>query len=357
MQVKSKLKEYVVEQETTLDFFEGLVQMENAQFVIDKNVYKIYQEFFAKIQIEHLTIIEALEENKVIETVLNICEKMTEIPAKRNAKLIAVGGGIIQDLAGFAANIIYRGIQWYFVPTTLLAASDSCIGGKTSVNYKKYKNLLGTFYPPDKIYICPVFFGSLSEHDFKSGLGEVIKFNIMEGEAGLESIEQNIDKLLNRESDVVHEFVKTSLEFKKKFIEIDEFDRGERIKLNFAHTFGHAIEVITDYEIPHGTAVAIGMIMADYISYRRNFLSKDIMNRSERVLLKVIDIKLELLKQPLEMYIKVIKKDKKQIDNALTCVLITNYGSISELSVVHDLAESEIGAAINYFISLYKMKG
>lgn len=103
MQVKSKLKEYVVEQETTLDFFEGLVQMENAQFVIDKNVYKIYQEFFAKIQIEHLTIIEALEENKVIETVLNICEKMTEIPAKRNAKLIAVGGGIIQDLAGFAA--------------------------------------------------------------------------------------------------------------------------------------------------------------------------------------------------------------------------------------------------------------
>ena len=141
MQVKSKLKEYVVEQETTLDFFEGLVQMENAQFVIDKNVYKIYQEFFAKIQIEHLTIIEALEENKVIETVLNICEKMTEIPAKRNAKLIAVGGGIIQDLAGFAANIIYRGIQWYFVPTTLLAASDSCIGGKTSVNYKKYKKL------------------------------------------------------------------------------------------------------------------------------------------------------------------------------------------------------------------------
>ena len=134
------------------------------------------------------------------------------------------------------------------------------------MNYKKYKNLLGTFYPPDKIYICAKFFETLSERDYKSGLGEVVKFNIMAGLEGLENIAANITALLERESNTVNIFVKNSLNFKKKFIEIDEFDKGERIKLNFAHTFGHAIEVVTNYEIPHGTAVAIGMIMANSVS-------------------------------------------------------------------------------------------
>lgn len=206
---------------------------------------------------------------------------MTEIPAKRNAHLISIGGGIIQDITGFVANVLYRGIFWTFIPTTLLASCDSCIGGKTSLNYKKYKNLLGTFYPPDEIFICPKFFKTLTDKDFKSGLGEVVKFNIMAGPNGLANIENNIEKLLLRDEDCLNEFVRSSLSFKKDFIEIDEFDRGERIKLNFAHTFGHAIETVTGYEIPHGTAVAIGMIMADYIAVKRGLLDADISKREK----------------------------------------------------------------------------
>ena len=238
MIIHSKFKDYEVHMESNFDFLRELSQTPNAEFVIDEKVYGLYKTYFKEIPEERLFLVEATEEHKVIETALAICEKMTEIPAKRNAHLVSVGGGIIQDITGFVANVLYRGIPWTFVPTTLLASCDSCIGGKTSLNYKKYKNLLGTFYPPDALHICPGFFQTLSERDFESGLGEVVKFNIMAGEHGLKNIEDNIDRLLARDEDCLKQFVYSSLEFKKGFIEVDEFDRGERIKLNFAHTFG-----------------------------------------------------------------------------------------------------------------------
>lgn len=357
MKIKSHLKQYEVIIEENLNFLEELIQVNNVKFVIDKNVYELYGSKLKKINEEDCILIEATEENKIIETALKICEKLTEIPAKRNSTLISIGGGIIQDITGFVANITYRGINWIFVPTTLLSACDSCIGGKTSLNYKKYKNLLGTFYPPDEIHICSDFFKSLSERDYKSGLGEIIKFNIMAGEKKLHNIEDNIDKLLKRDGETIHKFVMTSLNFKKDFIEVDEFDKGERIKLNFAHTFGHAIEVITEYEIPHGTAVAIGMIMADHISYKRGFLSEKFIGHSEKILLKVIDINIKCLEKPLEEYIIAIKKDKKQVDDSLTAVLISNYGEKGELSVVHDIEKIEIKNAVSHFIKLYKARG
>ncbi len=354
MFVKSKFKDYEVVFENDIHFFSELIQTKDAEFVVDKKVYELYEAQLSAIPKESLVLIEASEENKIIDTALNICEKITAIPAKRNATLISIGGGIIQDITGFVANIMYRGIHWIFVPTTLLAACDSCIGGKTSLNYKKFKNLLGTFYPPDKIHICPQMFQTLSDRDFKSGLGEVIKFNIMAGENGLEDIEANVESLLSRDPAIINRFVEKSLSFKKSFIEIDEFDRGERIKLNFAHTFGHAIEVITEYVIPHGTAVAIGMIMANHIAYNRNWLQADVKNRSEQVLLKVIDIDVSLLEKPLEKYMEAIRKDKKQVGDSLTAVLISKYGEVGELTVVHDVSQKEIQDAIVYFINLYK---
>lgn len=356
MKIKSKFKTYDVVLESGKEFLNDLCNTPNAQFVIDEKVYGLYKGLFQNISSDRLYLVEAVETKKVIDTALDICEKITEIPAKRNASLVSIGGGIIQDITGFVANITYRGINWIFVPTTLLASCDSCIGGKTSLNYKKYKNLLGTFFPPDKIYICSEFFKTLSERDFKSGLGEVVKFNIMAGEDGLVNIENNIEALLEREPDVINRFVETSLSFKKKFIEIDEFDKGERIKLNFAHTFGHAIEVVTEYEIPHGTAVAIGMIMANSISEKRELLSHDIVERSENVLLKVIDINPVLLDKPLSEYLKAIRKDKKQVSDSLTAVLISSYGKTGELSVVHDMTANEVHDAINYFKKLYEAK-
>ncbi len=355
MIIHSKFKDYEVHLENDFAFLESLLSTENTELVIDQKVFDLYPALFAQFPKERLMLIEATEEHKIIDTALEICEKMTEIPAKRNARLVSIGGGIIQDITGFVANILYRGIRWTFVPTTLLSACDSCIGGKTSLNYKKYKNLLGTFYPPDHIYICAPFFNTLSEKDYESGLGEVVKFNIMAGKDGLQRITENIDLLLERKTEVVNRFVRSSLAFKKNFIEIDEFDRGERIKLNFAHTFGHAIEVITEYQIPHGTAVAIGMIMADSISVKRGLLSEETARKAENVLLKVILINVDLLKGEIDGVIDAIRKDKKQTSDALTAVLMTeNKDESKRLVVIHDMSEDEVEYARKYFVEKYE---
>lgn len=352
MIIKSSIKDYKVQIEDSFSFFDTLLSTDNTLFVVDKKLYGLYEkELFCRIPMDKLYLIEALEDNKTIETALSVCEKMTEIPGKRNARLVSFGGGIIQDITGFAANILYRGIHWTFVPTTLLGACDSCIGGKTSLNYKSFKNLLGTFYPPEEIYICPKFFSTLSEKDFESGLGEVVKFNIMSGTAGLKRIESQIGGLLERKPEMLEEFLRTSLAFKKDFIEEDEFDRGVRIHLNFAHTFGHAFETMSKYEIPHGTAVAMGMIVADRVSLYRGCMEESICIRAEQLLKKIIHVDLDGIDWDMDEVVKAIRKDKKQIDDALTCVLMEDD---MKIKVVHDLKREEIERAVGEMLKLLR---
>ncbi len=349
MIIQSSTKNYSVNINEGFEAVEALPIDEKTFVVIDKRVYELYKtRLFINIPPERMYILEALEENKRIETALEICEIMTGIPAKRNLKLISFGGGIVQDVTGFVANILYRGIFWTFFPTTLLAACDSCIGGKTSLNYKKYKNLLGTFYPPDEIHICTPFFQTLSERDFLSGLGEVVKFNVMFGESGIQKMEENIGELLERKEDRLKEFVESSLSFKKTFIEKDEFDRGVRIHLNFAHTFGHAFETISDYVIPHGTAVAMGTIVANRISMARGWLSADQVLRVENVLWKIIHIDTDAISINMDDVIAAIHKDKKQIGTELTAVLMKED---MQLEIVHDVKREEIENAVSYLFS------
>ncbi|MBV7272805.1 3-dehydroquinate synthase [Clostridiaceae bacterium UIB06] len=352
MIIKSSTKEYIVNIEKDFKFVEMLKKKENALFVIDRNLYNLYYRIlFQDIQKEKIYIIEAIETNKTIESALSICEVMTKIPAKRNVHLLSFGGGIVQDITGFVANILYRGISWTFVPTTLLASCDSCIGGKTSLNYKQYKNLLGTFYPPDQIYICSQFFNTLSDYDFKSGLGEIVKFNIMYGEQGITKIENNIEQLLARNKETLDEFVEKSLIFKKGFIEEDEFDKGIRIHLNFAHTFGHAFEAVSNYMIPHGTAVAIGTLVANRISFERGLLKEDIVTRIETIIKKIINVDLLQTSFNLDKIVDAMRKDKKQINDNLTAVLL--YGNM-QLKVYHDLEKKEIKQAISFVSNILK---
>lgn len=352
MIIHSSLKEYVVNMYTDLEKAQNIEINDNVFVVIDKTLYELYGEkVFQYIHPDRIYLLNALEENKTIDTALEICELMTRIPAKRNARLISFGGGIVQDITGFVANILYRGIHWTFYPTTLLAACDSCIGGKTSLNYKEYKNLLGTFYPPDEINICTPFFDTLSERDFKSGLGEVVKFNIMYGEQGILKMENSMDMLLARDRGKIKEFIESSLEFKRKFIEEDEFDKGVRINLNFAHTFGHAFESVSKYAIPHGTAVAMGTIVANRISYMRGWLTAERASRVEKILLKIISIDLDNKVLNMEAIIKAIHKDKKQVGKELTAVLMRDN---MELQIVHDVDKNEIEEAVKYLYNILR---
>lgn len=347
MLIQSATKKYEVSIHSSLDPVKDMAVDEKTFVVIDKQVYELYcGQLFQNIPQDRLYLLEATEVNKVLDTALDICERMTSIPAKRNAKLISLGGGIVQDVTGFAANILYRGIHWTFFPTTLLASCDSCIGGKTSLNYKKFKNLLGTFYPPDSIQICTPFFKTLTERDYQSGLGEVVKFNVMRGEAGIESMEANIGSLLERDDATLLTFVESSLAFKKAFIEQDEFDRGVRIQLNFAHTFGHAFESMSQYAIPHGTAVAMGTIAANRISVSRGWMTEQTAQRIENVLYQIIHIDKQDIAVSMDDIISAIRKDKKQTSSSLTAVLMK--GEDLKLEIVHDVEPGEIEAAVGY---------
>lgn len=354
MIIKSHFKDYNISFPDSLDVLSGYKEEDNSFFVIDQKVYDLYKESFEGIREDRLRFIEALEVNKTIETALEICEQMTAMPSKRNTHLISVGGGIIQDITGFVANVLYRGIEWTFFPSTLLAACDSCIGGKTSLNYKGFKNLIGTFYPPDNIGIYTRFFETLSDKDYYSGLGEVIKFNVMAGRSGIDRIEKDLPEILKRDPDILSRYVKTSLEFKKTFIEEDEFDKGIRILLNYAHTFGHAFEVSSSYEIPHGTAVALGMITANRISVSRGILDGGFAKRIEDVCRSIIPEYVRSGRFDPDTILNAIKKDKKQIsDKAYRAILMKEDLS---LELFDDVTEGEIRSGVNYLVDEFIQK-
>lgn len=200
--------------------------------------------------------VSATEENKSLQSVERICEFFQNYGLKRDGLVIAIGGGIIQDLVTLAASIYMRGVRWMYVPTTLLGMVDSCIGGKSSINTTGSKNLLGNIYPPQAIFIHTNFLKSLSQIELNCGLSEALKIAYCSGTESLSSfVELFNGGQIKDYGAVIHQ----SLLAKKWFIEVDEFDKNERLQLNFGHTFGHAIEKGSNFGIPHGIAVALGM--------------------------------------------------------------------------------------------------
>lgn len=343
MKIVSYNKAYTVEITDYLNI-QNIADGVNSLFVVDKKVYEIYKDSLLRgVDRELAMLLDADESHKTIDIALDICKRMAEVSFKRNDNLISVGGGIIQDITGFAANIYNRGVRWTFIPTTLLSQCDSCIGGKTSLNFLNYKNILGTFYAPDRIIIDLHFISTLSQDDYLSGLGEVAKFNIMAARDGIDLLEKHIDKLLQRDGETLRVFLHRSLAFKKKFIEEDEFDRGVRNLLNFAHTFGHAFETVSHYAIPHGQAVTLGLLMANIVSFKRGLLDKKLKSRIEALCAKLVSVKLQYQWFIVEDIINAMKRDKKRTSNHLTAVIFKTELS---LEIIHDLQVTEVEHAL-----------
>lgn len=234
-------------------------------YVIDRNVLPLLGENFQKsITNKEVVVIDATEDTKSYQGVEPIIQQMIDKKLKRDSVLVAIGGGITQDVTCFIATTYMRGIKWIFVPTTLLAQADSCIGSKSSINFGGAKNILGSFTPPNQVIISEQFLKSLEEKDIKSGIGEIIKLYIVDGQLiGNESIRTNLTTHLYN-----------TLQIKKRFIEEDEFDKGIRNILNYGHCFGHAIESATNFGIPHGIAVTIGMDVANRFAYLEKLIDE-----------------------------------------------------------------------------------
>ncbi len=353
--INSKIKKYKVSFPSFDDLFDILINIENAFYIIDYNVWKNYKKELSFIKdINSLLIIKSNEKIKNFSSVFKIYEKIFELNSKKNTNIIAIGGGILQDIAGFAASTIYRGINWYFVPTTSLSQIDSCIGGKTSLNYKKYKNLVGTFYPPSEVIINPFFLKTLKKEYYYSGIGEMVKLFIIDGEKKAINMSLYINEIVKeRDIKLLSQLIFDSLLIKKKYIEMDEMDKGIRNYLNYGHCFGHALEGATNFKISHGLAVVVGMMVANKISLQRKLIDIEMFNFINEKLFKPLskEINFSNIKINNETILNFMKKDKKRVGKDLTMVLVKkNYS----FEVFNDITPDEITFASNYFLKLNK---
>ncbi|MEK7555175.1 MAG: AroB-related putative sugar phosphate phospholyase (cyclizing) [Patescibacteria group bacterium] len=295
--------------------------------VIDSNVFRIYKKDIESVLGGSKPImIEASEENKTIDTAKRIIETLVENGVRRDQKIVAVGGGVIQDITAFAASIIYRGIDWVFFPTTLLAQADSCIGSKTSLNLSGKKNLIGNFYPPARIFIDTKFTESLSEEDIKSGIGEMMHFYLYANSPYFKKLISNYETLLKNRSEL-REYIFESLSIKKVVVETDEFDKGERNKFNYGHTFGHALEATTDYKINHGQGVTVGMDLANFVSVKMGLMPQGLFDELHAAF-KINFPSYALNSINLEKYFMALSKDKKNIGTNVGCILSEGPGKL-----------------------------
>ena len=208
------------------------------------------------------------ETSKTMETIIAIAERLLALGVGRSAALIALGGGVVGDVTGFVASVYMRSLPYIQIPTTLVAQVDSSIGGKTGVNLPEGKNLIGTFYQPQGVFIDLKFLETLPREEFNSGMAEVVKCGIIDSEDLFSKMEKNIEAIRRRDTDFLFYLVEQSCRIKKGVVEVDEREQGLRRILNFGHTVGHALEAESGYAISHGNAVSLGMIAAARISER-----------------------------------------------------------------------------------------
>jgi 3-dehydroquinate synthase len=263
--------------------------------------------------VENKMLFDAVEDNKNIESVLKLIDELYNLKFNKKNKLIVIGGGITQDVGGFAAAIYKRGTNWVFIPTTILSMTDSCIGSKVSIN-RGSKNMLGMFIAPNEIYVSDYFLKSLSNDDIISGLGESLKLSLIGGKNAYKYFLEQYSKkkYIN--------IIKLSSLIKKQLIEHDEFDENERKVLNYGHTIGHAIECTTNYFIPHGIAVLIGMYIKNKLFYEDKHKEINVL------ILEMINKKFFEVEFDYDIFIKHILSDKKNNGNEICFILFEDVG-------------------------------
>lgn len=351
MRIKSKLKEYNVEiTSTVLEKKDSIFKhftYNRLFYFIDSNVSNLYEKQLKQfIGNDFVLTIEALEKNKEYLNLAQYYQFLIENGFTRNDILITIGGGILQDISGFIASTLYRGLRWFFLPTTLLSQADSCIGSKTSVNFGDSKNLIGSFYPPDNIFIDPVFCKTLTDEYFNSGLGEIIKFHLMSNTIGYETLTKYLSSSNLRDNLLLKSIIHSTLEIKKSYFESDEFDTGRRNLLNYGHCFGHALESASNFAVCHGEAVLLGMGIANLLSFKRGIMTKAKHKELEDII-RIYYPEFDLASVPIHEIIKYMKRDKKRVGKDLTMILCRDIGDQIKFD---DIKEDEINDTIKEFI-------
>ncbi len=286
MEITSNTGKYVVEfNALSIKNIHTIVD-HNDFLIIDKVVANLYEDQLAQLLIQKNTyILDANESSKSFESLGVIYQHLLKNNVRKQSRLIAIGGGVTQDISCFIASTIYRGIDWIFIPTTLLSQCDSCIGSKSSINLNTAKNVIGNFYPPKKIYVLPQFLDTLANREVKSGVGEIFKVSIIDSVDAFIKLGNDYEQLFENK-DLLLEYIKYALDVKKAYIQVDEFDRGIRNIFNYGHSFGHAIESVTSFLIPHGIAVTMGIDIANYLAYKMGHIDGALLKSMHKILRK-----------------------------------------------------------------------
>ena len=272
-------------------------------------------------------ILDDGEVHKNLDTINSIFDHMLSTACDRNTTVIALGGGVVGDIAGFAAASYQRGVPYIQIPTTLLAQVDSSVGGKTGVNHKLGKNMIGAFYQPQCVIAETDTLNSLPDRELKAGVAEIIKYGAIRDAPFFSWLESNIESLLNRDPGSLAYAIERSCRNKSEVVEEDERESGTRAILNFGHTFGHAIETWLAYEHwLHGEAVAVGMVMAADSSSRLNLLDQSDSERIKR-LIKQAELPMNPPKgMKTEDFLNLMKLDKKVQSGRIRFILLTKIG-------------------------------
>lgn len=338
MQIQSKSHPYAVREASGLrEAIESAVAGQRTFALVDAQVHALYPDAFAhSLPSENVRLIEATEGAKSLDALSPSIEWLLQSGFRRDCLLLVVGGGVLQDLSCFIASTLFRGVRWSLVPTTLLAQCDSCIGSKSSINVGHFKNQLGTFYPPHEVLLAFDVLRSLPPDEIRSGLGEVIKLHLIDGDEAVSRLRPKLAGYAAQPS-FLSEMVWDSLAIKQRFIEEDEFDKGVRNLLNYGHTFGHAYESATDYAIPHGISVTLGVLTATFFSSRLGWVSDEyFQGLAEWLVPYYAPYQQTMLAADPEQVLAAMRLDKKNTGDTLGCILTRGAGRMEKTKLSFD---------------------
>ncbi len=292
-----------------------------------------------------LTVRPAGEAQKSLDVVAALYDSLIDLPADRKTLVVAVGGGVIGDLAGFLAATYARGLDLFMVPTTLLAMVDSSVGGKVAVNHPRAKNLIGCFHQPRGVWIDTAALATLPEREYRSGLAEVVKYGVILDERFFEYLEKNSAAILRRDAAVIEHLVTHCCRLKADIVEKDECEEtGLRAVLNYGHTFAHAFETAAGYGAwLHGEAVAAGMICASRLAERRGLIPAALTQRQMR-LLEAFSLPVRPLRWSIDALLATMRSDKKALAGRMRFILPKRLG---EVALFDDVPEGDVRQVIS----------
>ncbi|MBQ4284510.1 MAG: 3-dehydroquinate synthase [Lachnospira sp.] len=287
------------------------------------------------------------EENKNLDTVQDVYEFLIQNRFDRKDMLVALGGGVVGDLTGFAAASYLRGIDFIQIPTSLLAQVDSSIGGKTGVDFRAYKNMVGAFHMPKLVYMNILALNSLSKRLFNSGFGEIIKHGLIKDIDYYNWLKDNVEAINNLDGTVLEEMVARSCEIKRNVVELDPTEKGDRALLNFGHTLGHAIEKLMDFKLYHGECVVLGMVAALNICKDMNYITEAEYDDAIRMF-KDYGFELSVTGITADDVVKVSKNDKKMDAGKIKFILLDRMGNAYiDTSLSDEVLKNALNGVIN----------